>query len=216
MEEEATIMIRTLLPYLKHKYPDQPVEEYFTEQAAERCAGLTVDPVTGRVKQLYKEEFDKEEEDEMLGFDLKIDTTKAIATLTRPEKNRITPGPEDDNSVSTLGGGRREFGSTMMSRGSSKSSRVDNNSKNTPNGGGKVRAHYDNLLMISSTSTVTMQTIAMLEAKLDENVIAINPKLNLLVSKLFNEDVFYILYAMNMVYIQYLADGSVSLSQTCL
>ena len=40
---------------------------------------------------------------------------------------------------------------------------------------------------MSSTSTVTMQTIATLEAKLEENVTAINTKLNLLVSKLFNE-----------------------------
>ena len=187
MEEEATIMIRTLLPYLKHKYPDEPVEEYFTEEAVERCAGLTVDPDTGRVKQLYEEEFDEEEEDEMLGFDLQIDTSKATAILTRPEKDRMIPGPEDDDSVSTLGGGGREFGSTMMSRGSSRSSKVNSNTTHPPQRGGKVGANYDDVSMISSTSTVTMQTIATLEAKLDENVSAINSKLNLLVSKLFNE-----------------------------
>ena len=177
MEEEATIMIRTLLPYLKHQYPDQEVEEYFTEEAVCRCQSLTVDPTTGRVKQLYEEELDEDEEDEMLGFDLQIDIAKATATLSRPEKNRFVPGPEDDDSVSTLGGGGIE-------------SRVNTTHRTKPTLIQRRKAGVlnDDVSAISSTSTVTMQTIATLEAKLDENVSAINSKLNLLVSKLFKDD----------------------------
>ena len=174
MEEEASIMIRTLLPYLKHKYPDQNVEEYFSEEAISRCNGLTVDPVSGRVKQLYEEELDEDEEDEMLGFDLRIDTEKATATLTRPVKDRFIPGPEDDDSVSTLGGGGKDI--RMNTTPNIQRRRKD-----------KAGEHSDDVSAISSMSTVTMQTIATLEAKLDENVSAINSKLNLLVSKLFQE-----------------------------
>ena len=187
MEEEATIMIRTLLPFLKFQYPDDPVEEYFTEEAIRRCKGMTVDPNTGRVKQLYEEEFDEDEEDEMLGFDLQIDTAKAIATLTRLDKSRATPSPEDDDSVSTLGGAARASGAASTS-GTSNTSTVFKPRHIPTQIKNKDRANNDDISVISATSTVTMQTIATLEAKLDENVSAINSKLNLLVSKLFNEE----------------------------
>ena len=186
MEEEAIIMSRTLLPYLKHQYPEQPVEEYFTDEAISRCEGLVVDPITGRVKQLYEEELDEEEEDEMLGFDLQIDTSKAVATLTRPEKNRRVPGPEDEDSVSTLGGARH--GTESTSGGSSEHTTGFKLKNISSTNHKKVGGYNDDMSVISSTSTVTMQTIATLEAKLDENVSAINNKLNILVSRLFKED----------------------------
>ena len=167
-------MIRTLLPYLKDHYPQYQVEENFTEEAIERCEGMMVDPSTGCVKQLYDEDLNEEEEDEMLGFDLQIDTSKAIATLTRPEKNRAFPSPEDEDSVSTLGGTARDGGNISATTGSSVSSKVFHPKYIPKAPKNKVGGNNDEISVMSSTSTVTMQTIATLEAKLDENVSAIN------------------------------------------
>ena len=50
VKDETECTINTLLPYLKHHYPQADVEFYFAEEFSFRCEGLIYDPVTQMVQ----------------------------------------------------------------------------------------------------------------------------------------------------------------------
>lgn len=183
--DEAECMVRTLLPYLSHKYPLYDVEAYFTDDAIARCSSLEVDNKTGMVIQAYDDDFNDEEEDLIIGFDLTIDINKEKATLQRPDKDKQAPMPEDDDSVSTLGERRTTVTKSSHSSGTTSSF--------TPNPPPRVHRRNqdgdsDDISIISGTSTVTMQTISMLDSKIENQTKAINKRLDLMFSKLFGDE----------------------------
>ena len=187
MEDEARCLINVMLPYLQHHYPLVDVSEYFTDDTAVRCEAYNICEKTGQVISTFGEDFDEEEEDEMIGFNLTIDKSNEKVSLTRPEKDKKTPMPEDDDSVSTFGGNRKELGRRGRTE-STHSSTTTPSSKFVPQSIPRVHRKDggDDVSIISSTSTVTMKTIETLEARMDARNQEINKRLDLVLEKLFS------------------------------
>lgn len=94
--QEAETTISTLIPIMRHLYPEQDTDEFFTDEARERCLGLAVNPNTGLVEDADAELYDIEDDD-MAGFTFNFDPS-AAAELMRP---RVAM-PYDEDDVSTL------------------------------------------------------------------------------------------------------------------
>jgi hypothetical protein len=190
LEAEAQIAIFNLIPILKYKFPNSKVEQYFTDDAVLRNRHSVWDDETKQVVSILEEGKAVEEEeevDEELNFCAEAIKQKETAklqqqqqqqqqpssTMDNPTTNTPRPEPtnlhntvDDQDSVSTFGttaGGLSTSGATNI-----------------------ISVPRNNLTQNSDTislagSTVTMETIATLESrvqKLDMMIVSQNDKLD--------------------------------------
>ncbi len=153
---EAECSINTLLPILKHKYPEADLERYFTHETIDRCEGLVFDADKGAViDNLVDNHLTFLDEENLLGFsfdnDEEVEHTNGPNDNVRPEP--AIPLYNDNDSVSTLANpGRASFITPSMNRSVSVTQ-----SENRSNG---------NTSITSSTSTMTMETLSTIDQRI--------------------------------------------------
>ena len=188
MQDEAECMVNFLLPYLQFHFPEARAHHYFTNDCVIRCGDYHVDPSTGYVvdAEINGTEFDPEAEDGIIGFNLSIPTSLEIGAPQRPEKDRLAPGPDDDDdSVSTLGRPRSKVSGSITSSSMSPhfhpitDTRSQRNNKCSNQDG-----ITDDTSVMSSTSTVTWQTVASLESKISALAADSNAKFDAIMKSL--------------------------------
>lgn len=94
--QEAETTINTLIPIMRHLYPEQDTDSFFNAEALERCRGMSVNPVTGLVEDADAELYEIDDDD-MAGFTFNFDPV-AAEELMRPRGTM----PHDDDDVSTI------------------------------------------------------------------------------------------------------------------
>ena len=181
-------VVNFLLPYLQFHFPEAKAHHYFTNDCVIRCGDYHVDPSTGYVvdAEINGTEFDLEAEDGIIGFNLSIPTSLEIGAPQRPEKDRLAPGPDDDDdSVSTLGRPRSKVSESTTSSSMSPhfhpitDTRTQRNNKCSNQDG-----ITDDTSVMSSTSTVTWQTVASLESKISALAADSNAKFDAIMKSL--------------------------------
>lgn len=100
-KEEAECTIFTLLPLLKHQFPDAKPESFFSEEGKARCKDMAFDETTGVIIDKNAVEIDLEGDDELLGFTLHFEKTNPT-NMTRPSERNTAVDPYDNNSISTF------------------------------------------------------------------------------------------------------------------
>lgn len=161
MKEEAECMANCLLPYLEFQYPNADVPSFFTDVATGRCAYLTYNPETGMVEDTeFKDsnEIDLETE-ELKGFEFDFSAMEASLDEKRPDKDREHPSPYDLDSVPTINAQDNTSGnySKFIIPPSSGLNRQ-----------ATQRTHIsDTESICSTTSAVTMATMASMESKIN-------------------------------------------------
>lgn len=161
--EEAECRLFTLYPYVKGRFSEyaDSIDQYFTPDCIARCRDMEYDPFTDSVKMNndFEFEIDLDVEDRALGFDLNINAARETQE-TRPDFDRAAPNPRDDDSVSTLGANQQGTGRfSSMAPGF-----IPNPEPRTT----RMKGTTDQVSVVSSTSTVTMETNATVESQLME------------------------------------------------
>lgn len=172
---EAECAINTLIPYLTYLYPDlkDNEDEFFDEDAIDRCEGLIFDPKVGMVVDPNAGRIDGVEldiDDDLAGFDFtnnakdEEDDEANDEGITRPKpagKKKVT-GPSDEDSVSTFGG--------SIKTSANKSTTINLVSPGRPNNGPKSQK-FDNVDDddASSMSAGTMHTMKTIKTLREEN-----------------------------------------------
>jgi hypothetical protein len=160
MKEEAECMANCLLPYLKYEYPTADVPSFFTASASERCEFLQYNPDTGMVEDKeFKNSNENDLENENLkGFEFDFSAMEASLEETRPVKDKAHPSPYDIDSVPTLHAHENHLNSGASFISNSPSRQFRNQRRPTIS---------DTDSVYSSTSTVTMATLASMESKIN-------------------------------------------------
>ena len=164
LQAEAECMIHTLLPYLQGVYNNNDIEFFFSAQCQDRCLDMVYDHERGRVvdqddESLQDENF--EEEDKFLGFDLTIVHQEEEAKMHRPEKDKLAPSPTDDDSVSTLG-------APLSARKAAPNNQGFNPQTQSRHQRTLQHPNSDDRTVNSQSSSVTMESIATIESRLDQ------------------------------------------------
>jgi hypothetical protein len=158
MKDEAECMANCLLPYLEYKYPDADVPSFFTDEASGRCAYLQYNPENGMVEDKeFKEnnECDRDSE-ELKGFEFDFSAMEATLEERRPEKDKIHPSPYDNDSVPTIHANDQHLPNSSKFIVTPSSDYMQSNRPNIS----------DTESLYSTTSTVTMATLASMESKI--------------------------------------------------
>jgi hypothetical protein len=161
MRDEADCMTHCLLPYLEFHYPNADVASFFTDEASSRSQYLQYNPDTGMVED--KEFKDSNEDDldteNLRGFEFDFSAMEASLEEKRPEKDKEHPSPYDIDSVPTInvhdntGGSHSKF---ILPSSAGMSNAIP------------TRSHIsDTDSIYSTTSTVTMATLASMESKIN-------------------------------------------------
>ena len=162
LAEEAETTILTLLPTLEHFYPDVDVRSNFTRQGIERCENMAWDDnrqmIIDTAAPLETEDIDEEEN--LLGFEF---SAQAEEDLRRNEAPRF--GPHGDDSISTLKSKDATTRSTWHQPTNS-STTSQTNITGTSARASSQSIQDDNASIISSSTTVTMESIQYLENKI--------------------------------------------------
>jgi hypothetical protein len=149
---EAECTINTLLPLLRHQYPDADLDRYFSHGAIDRCAGYKFDEAKGLVVDgLVQDHLTFIDEENLLGFNLNIDEAETNQSQTEPGRPTTVDQTlyNDSDSVSTLANpGTTSFITPTLTNNIS-FARNDSRSN-------------DNTSVTSNTSTVTMETVSMM------------------------------------------------------
>jgi hypothetical protein len=161
MKEEAECMATCILPLLQYKYPKADVASFFTDQAAARCEYLRYNPETGMIEDTEFKDHNEDDMDneELQGFEFDFSAMEATLDEKRPVKDKAHPSPYDVDSVPTIhahdnheNGGNRFI--ITPSEGSFRQM--------------QKRPHVsDSESVYSTTSTVTMATLASMESKIN-------------------------------------------------
>ena len=176
---EAECVINTMIPYLRYFYEDimdDFEETYFDPQALARCEGLIYDPklqcVVDPDSTLDNVEIVADDELEGFNFyngkddDLEIAIDDDLSNETRPKinvtkmNNQRGYGPNDDDSVSTFH--VPQAAKAVTPTRSTGTSKVGN----------------DNVSLMSSSSTVTMETIQTLREETAQRMTAMSQEIN--------------------------------------
>jgi len=101
LRDDAETTINTLLPLLKHYFPEVEVESNFTDDAIERCQYMQWSDEKQMILDgdMEIESANIEAKEELIGFEF---STRAKQDLQRPTQQERTHMPEDSDSVSTL------------------------------------------------------------------------------------------------------------------
>ena len=168
MQDEAECMVNYLQPYLDHHFPDAQVLNYFTDECIERCRDIKVDDRTGQIVDINSgvAELDLEKEDGIIGFSLTFSKTAKIELAQRPEKDRAAPFPGDSDSVSTLDGARLFTNSRNANERENRKNFVPNPAPRVVRNGDKSGSNGEDVSVISSTSTVTWQSLKEVDNRL--------------------------------------------------
>ena len=168
MQDEAECMVNYLQPYLEYHFPEAQVMNYFTEDSIERCSDIKVDEETGQVIDINSgmAELDLEKEDGIIGFSLTFSKTAEKELLQRPEKDRAAPFPGDSDSVSTLDGARTYSGGRIGNRNGSTQTFVPNPAPRVIRKEQQKGSNGDEVSVVSSTSTVTWQSLREVDNRL--------------------------------------------------
>ena len=96
-------MIFTLLPFLKHHYPQYDVSKHFTQETIDRSEHLIFDETSMMV--VDKESSSDVTDTELLGFEISLKpSTSSPPATQRPSEQHTNDGmPAEDDSISTLG-----------------------------------------------------------------------------------------------------------------
>jgi hypothetical protein len=160
MKDEAECMATCLLPFLEYKYPKANVSSFFTDSASGRCSYLQYNPETGMVEDKeFKESNENDLEDENLkGFEFDFSEMEATLEDKRPSKDKAHPSPYDIDSVPTIHAYNiaDSIGSRFITTSPSRTIR----SQKRPN-------VSDTDSVYSTTSTVTMATLASMESQIN-------------------------------------------------
>jgi hypothetical protein len=151
---EAECTINTLLPLLKHKYPDADLDRLFTSETEHRCEGLTFDESKGAVvDNLVNDHLTFLDEENLLGFSFTINPDEPQTPHNEARPSQEQPLYNDSDSVSTLAKPGQASFITPSAAHNQSFSRIDTRSN-------------DNTSVTSGTSTVTMETISTIENRL--------------------------------------------------
>ena len=186
MQDEAECMVNYLQPYLDHHFPNAQVLNYFTDECIERCRDIKVDEKTGQVIDINSgvAELDLEKEDGIIGFSLTFTKTAEIELAQRPEKDRAAPFPGDSDSVSTLDGARLFTNAVNASGGGNVRNFVPNPAPRVVRNEKKKGSNGEDVSVISSTSTVTWQSLKEVDNRLTTLEKNTNDKLDKIMSLL--------------------------------
>jgi hypothetical protein len=158
MKDEAECMVNCLLPYLDYQYPEADVSSFFTDSAAGRCTYLQYNPDTGMVedKEFKSSNEDDLDNEELKGFEFDFSAMEATLEEKRPLKDKAHPSPYDIDSVPTIHAHDKHtlHGSRFI---------VTSPTRSLP----KRPNVSDTDSVYSSTSTVTMATLASMESKIN-------------------------------------------------
>jgi hypothetical protein len=150
---EAECTINTLLPLLRHQYPDADLDRYFSHGAIDRCAGYKFDEAKGLVvDSLVQDHLTFIDEENLLGFNFNTEEAENHQSQTEPGRPTTVEQTlyNDSDSVSTLANpGTTSFITPTMTNNISFARRNDSRSN-------------DNTSVTSNTSTVTMETVSMM------------------------------------------------------
>jgi uncharacterized membrane protein len=161
MKDEAECMSNCLLPYLEFHYPDADVASFFTDEASGRSQYLVYNPDTGMVedKEFKNSNEDDLDTEDLKGFEFDFSAMEASLEEKRPEKDKDHPSPYDLDSVPTI---------------NVHDNIAHNHSKfilPTSTGSHRIippRSQIsDTDSIYSTTSTVTMATLASMESKIN-------------------------------------------------
>ena len=162
LKREAECTIHTLLPTLKYLFPNVDVEDNFTPECSERCDNMVYDITKKQVIDPDTDQLiDETDDNDLIGFtlDLQTNNSKPNDDESRPtyqKKDKVDKAmPRDSDSISTLRG--NGAGSTTSRFVPPPPPRVQRETHSN-----------DTLSMISATSTVTIETIASLESKVED------------------------------------------------
>jgi hypothetical protein len=149
---EAECTVNTLLPLLKHHYPDSDLDKYFSHEAIDRCEGYKYDVTKGAViDDLVDNHLSFIDDENLLGFSFTTDaaTEGDVQTeaVTRPSETVLY---NDSDSVSTLAKPGAASFLTPSFNNNVSFSRSDTRSN-------------DNTSITSNTSAITMETISTME-----------------------------------------------------
>ena len=165
VQEEAEVMIQTLLPYLTFLYPSTPVLEYFTLEFASRCESLYWDPNSKEIKDTTFDDDEDADDDVLIGFSLDINEMDTqVEADERPVKDTTAPSPYDDDSVPTLNPKSAPPSNRFTPITSPASKRSLNST--TPTAHLSQTTCYSTSVW-SGTSTITMETIHGINQRLD-------------------------------------------------
>jgi hypothetical protein len=149
---EAECTIQSLLPILSHHYPDADLEQYFSQEAIDRCDGYRFDAEQGIVVDGFvNDHLTFVDEENLLGFTFNNETAEELEV--QGESTRPSAANQqlynDSDSVSTLAKpGTSNFLTPSINNNIS-FARADNRSN-------------DNTSITSNASTVTMETVSMM------------------------------------------------------
>jgi hypothetical protein len=148
VEEEGTI--NTLLPLLKHKYPDKDLESCFSHETVGRCEGLVFDVDKGTVvDSLVNDHLTFLDEENLLSFSSVITDKDNQQESDDIRPAAAAPFYNDSDSVSTLAKPGDTPFITPNGNNNLSFSRFENRSN-------------DHTSVTSGTSTVNMETISTL------------------------------------------------------
>jgi hypothetical protein len=151
MKVEAECTINTLLPLLRHWFPEINVDKYFTQDTIERCEGYKFDPEKGVVVDtLVNDQLTFIGDDNLLGFSFSMAQEEEQINSTRPDCPQALHN--DNNSVLTLA----KPGTSVITPSMSTNVNIPRYDKRS----------NDNTSVTSGTSTVTMDTIHSIENRL--------------------------------------------------
>ena len=105
-------MIFTLLTFLRHYYPTVNVKQHFTEEAIDRNQNLYFDEEKQMVIDKDSQHDHTEDPELLLGFEIDVlsDPNNTNQEALCPSETEINDGmPQDDDSISTLGGAPSMF-----------------------------------------------------------------------------------------------------------
>jgi hypothetical protein len=161
MKDEAECMTTCLLPYLEYQYPDADVPSFFTDSASGRCEYLRYNTETGMVedKEFRASNEDDMDNEELKGFEFDFSEMEATLEEKRPAKDKAHPSPYDIDSVPTIHAhdNPTNNGSKFIISSPSRSFRPSQQRSNIS----------DTDSVYSTTSTVTMATLASMESKIN-------------------------------------------------
>ena len=161
LKMEAECTIHTLLPTLQHFFPNAEVENNFTPDSIERCYNMEYDVETKQVIDPDTDQLiDENDDNDLIGFTLDLqDNEKNINDITRPKKQKKDlidrAMPRDSDSISTL-------------RDNGEGKKINRFVPPPPPRVQRETQLNESSSTFSATSTVTMETMASLESKVED------------------------------------------------
>lgn len=152
-QDECECMIKTLLPFLEHWFPNAATHNLFTAETRERCKPYLYDEAKGMVVDSTVNA--EGNDDELLGFTLEMDLTEMEQEMRPSERISM---PYDDDTISTFGGNRER----TQKRRRGTESIISGEDRSTHSQG----------------SSATMSTIQTIETRVEEVQQQVNDRLN--------------------------------------